>query len=59
MDQEKFYRVYVPIEIELRKKVRILAALRDMRPAEFLADVIKDYLGKNRLDNDQPMMKAS
>lgn len=53
--EDKYYKIYVPIEVEFRKEVRLHAALRDMRPAEFCAQVIKKYLEGHKIEQELPL----
>lgn len=52
--EEKYYKIYVPIEIAYRKEMRLHAAIRDMRPAEFAATILKGYLEQNKIEHELP-----
>jgi hypothetical protein len=56
--EEKYYKIYVPIEVEFRKEVRMHAALKDLSPAVFLSIVIKEYLHKNPVEKEASFLNA-
>ena len=54
--EEKYYKIYVPIEIAYRKEMRMHAACKDMRPAEWAATVLKDYLEEHKIEHELPFL---
>lgn len=62
MEKQEWYKIYLPIEVEYRQQIRLLAAKKDKGPGQYLAMVVKEYLAQHKveLDPELPMeMKAS
>lgn len=50
--EEKYYKIYVPIDVTYRKQLRMQAARNDKSTPIFAAAVLQEYIENHKLPED-------
>lgn len=50
--EEKYYKIYVPLDVTYRKQLRMQAAQKDKSTPIFAAAILQEYIEKNKLPEE-------